>query len=58
MSDARLYELAYEGLLTQWGRSYDFVRKYPNSDFFKTKEKKLWNELLILEAEMKIKGFK
>ena len=58
MSEARLYELAHEALLTRWGRSYDDVRKYPNCDFFETKERELWNELLILETEMKIKGFK
>ena len=58
MSEARLYELAHEALLTRWVRSYDDVRNYPNCDFFETKEKELWNELLILETEMKIKGFR
>ena len=58
MSEARLYELAYEALLTRWSRSYDDVMNYPNCDFFETKQKELWNELLNLENEMKRKGFK
>lgn len=28
----------------------------PDCDFFETKEKELWNELLNLENEMKSKG--
>lgn len=52
MNEARLYELAHEALLTRWGRSYDNVRNYPDCDFFKTKQKELWNELLNLEYEM------
>lgn len=52
MSEARLYELAHEALLARWSRSY------PNCDFFETKQKELWNELLNLENEMKSKGFK
>lgn len=58
MNEARLYELAHEALLTRWGRSYDDVRKYPDCDFFETKQKELWNELLNLEYEMENKGFK
>lgn len=58
MSEARLYELAHEALLSRWSRSYDDVRNYPNCDFFETKQKELWNELLNLENEMKSKGFK
>lgn len=58
MNEARLYELAHEALLTRWGRSYDDVRNHPNCDFFKTKQKELWNELLNLEHEMISKGFK
>ena len=30
----------------------------PDCDFFKTQQKKLWNELLNLEYEMTSKGFK
>lgn len=52
MNEARLYELAHEVLLTRWARSY------PDSDFFKTKQKELCNELLNLEYEMISKGFK
>lgn len=33
----------------RWSRSYDDVRNYPNCDFFETKQKELWNELLNLE---------
>ena len=58
MSEARLYELAHEALLTRWSMSCDNVRNYPNCDFFETQKKKLWNELLNLENEMKSKGFK
>ena len=58
MSEARLYELAHEALLARWSRSYDDVRNYPNCDFFETKQKELWNDLLNLENEMKSKGFK
>ena len=58
MREARLYELAHEALLTRWSMSYDDVRNYPNCDFFETKQKELWNELLNLENEMKSKGFK
>lgn len=47
-----------EALLSRWGRSYDDVRNYPNCDFFETKQKELWNELLNLENEMISKGFK
>lgn len=58
MNEARLYELAHEALLTRWGRSYDNLMNNPDCDFFKTQQKKLWNELLNLEYEMTSKGFK
>lgn len=44
MSEERLYQLAHEALLERWSRRYD--------------EKELWNELLNLESEMKLKGIK
>lgn len=57
MSEARLYELAHEALLTRWGKSYD-VRNYPYCYFFETKQKELWNELLNLEMKWKARVFK
>lgn len=58
MSEERLYQLAHEALLERWSRRYEDVQNYPGYEFFMSEEKKLWNELLNLESEMKLKGIK
>lgn len=44
-------------LLMKWGNEHDFLEKYPNDEIAKTREKKLWNELIQLKEEMKEKKF-
>lgn len=51
MSEERLYKLAHEALLER--RS-----KLSRLCVFVSNEKELWNELLNLESEMKLKGIK
>lgn len=58
MSEERLYKLAHEALLERWTRRYEDAQNYPGCVFFISDEKKLWNELLNLESEMKLKGIK
>lgn len=57
MKEERLYELAHEALLEKWSRAYADVRSYPSCEFFRPEERELWNELIELEKEMKIKGY-
>lgn len=58
MSEERLYKLAHEALLERWSRRYEDVQNYPGSVFIVSNEKELWNELLNLESEMRLKGIK
>lgn len=51
MSEARLYELAHEALLTRWSRSYDDVRNYPNCDFLKHSKRNYGMSYLILKMK-------
>lgn len=57
MKEERLYKLAYERLFEKWHRAYEELRGYPSCDCFETEEGKLWDELVTLKNEMKIKGF-
>lgn len=57
MEEKRLYNLAHDMLLIKWENERDFLEKYPNDEVAKNREKKLWNELLELEKEMKEKKF-
>lgn len=57
MEEKRLYNLAYDMLLMKWGNEHDFLEKYPNDEIAKTREKKLWNELIQLQEEMIEKKF-
>lgn len=57
MKEERLYELAHEALLNKWGREHDFLKEHPENEISQIKEKELWNELVQLEEEMKVKGF-
>lgn len=57
MKEERLYELAREALLNRWGREYDFLKKYPENEISKIREKELWNELIELDEEIKAKGW-
>lgn len=57
MKEERLYELAHEALLNKWGRENDFLKQHPANEISQIKEKELWNELIELEEEMKIKGY-
>lgn len=58
MSEERLYKLAHEALLERWSRRYEDAQNYPGCEFFRSDEKELWNELLNLESEMRLKGIK
>lgn len=57
MEEKRLYNLVHDMLLMKWGNEYDFLEKYPDDEIAKAREKKLWNELIQLEEEMKKKKF-
>ena len=57
MKEERLYELAHEALLNKWWRENDFLKQHPANEISQIKEKELWNELIELEEEMKIKGY-
>jgi hypothetical protein len=52
MVESRLYKLAYEALLNQWAKAYDFSKKYPESEYAYIKEKELEQELEELRREM------
>lgn len=57
MTEKRLYNLAHDMLLIKWGNEHDFLEKYPDDKIAKTREIKLWDELLELEKEMKEKKY-
>ena len=57
MKEKRLYELTRETLLDRWRREYDFLKKYPENEISKIREKELWNELIELDREIKAKGW-
>ena len=54
MKEERLYKLAHEMLLMKWSKEKDFLEKHPNNEISKSRENKLWNELLELEKGLKI----
>lgn len=56
MKEERLYKLAHEALLNKWGRERDFFIQHPENELAHIREKALWNELLQIEEEMKVKG--
>lgn len=56
MKEERLYKLAHEALLNKWGRERDFLAQHPENEIAYVREKALWNELLQIEEEMKVKG--
>lgn len=58
MKEERLYELAREALLNRWGREYDFLKEHPENEISQIREKELWNELIELDEEMKLKGWR
>ena len=58
MKQERLYELAHEALLNKWGTEYNLLHDNPENEILKSREKELWNELIELEEEMRIKGYK
>ena len=58
MKQERLYELAHEALLNKWRIEFAFLHDNPESEISQSREKELWNELMELEAEMRIKGYK
>ncbi len=57
MEEKRLYNLAYDMLLMRWSNEYDFLKKHPDNEIAIAREKKLWNELIQLQEEMKEKKF-
>lgn len=57
MGEKRLYNLAHDMLLMKWGNERDFLEKHPDAKIARDREKKLWEELLELEKEMKEKKF-
>lgn len=57
MKEKRLYELAHEALLNKWGKEYNFLKEHPENEILQLREKNMWNELIELEEEMKIKGY-
>lgn len=58
MKQERLYELAHEALLNKWGTEFTFLHDHPENKISQSREKELWNELIELEEEMRIKGYK
>lgn len=58
MKEERLYELAYEALSNKWAREYDFLKEHPENEISQIREKELWNELIELDEEMKLKGWR
>lgn len=57
MKEERLYELAYEALSNKWAREYDFLKEHLEDEISKIRERELWNELIELKEEMKVKGW-
>ena len=57
MKQERLYELAHEALLNKWGTEFTFLNDNPENEISQHREKELWNELIELEEEMRIKGY-
>lgn len=57
MKEERLYELAYEALSNKWAREYDFLKEHSEDEISKIRERELWNELIELKEEMKVKGW-
>ena len=57
MKEERLYELAYEALSNKWAREYDFLKEDSEDEISKIRERELWNELIELKEEMKVKGW-
>ena len=58
MKEERLYELAHEALFNKWIKESDFLQKHPENKILQSREKELWNELIELKEEMRIKGYK
>ena len=58
MKEKRLYELAHEALLNNWRTEFGFLQDNSESEILQSREKELWNELMELEEEMRIKGYK
>lgn len=57
MKQERLYELAHEALLNKWVKESNFLQYHPENKKSQSREKELWNELIELEEEMRIKGY-
>lgn len=57
MTIEKIYLLAHESQLNKWAHEKDFLEKHPNNSISQYREKKLWNELMELEDEMKAKGY-
>lgn len=45
ISEKRVYELAYDMLLMNWGKEYDYLEENPDDEIAKNRVEKLWNEL-------------
>ena len=57
MKEERLYELAHEALFNKWVKESNFLNYHPGNVISKAREKELWNEIIELNEEMKIKGY-
>lgn len=55
ISEKRVYELAYDMLLMNWGKEYDYLEKNPDDEIAKNRAEKLWNELEELKREIREK---
>ena len=58
MKKERLYKLAHEALLNKWRTEFTFLQDNPENEILQSREKELWNELIELKKEMRIKGYK
>ena len=56
MNEKRLYSLAHEALLLKWSREHDFLSQHPGNKISQYHENKLWNELMMLEDEIRTKN--
>ena len=55
MSEERIYNLAYDMLLMNWGKEYDYLEENPDDEIAKNRVEKLWNELEELKREIREK---
>ena len=56
MTDARLYNLAYDQLLEDFVEACEYVLSHPNDEVKQYEKDMLWTELVQLKSEMRDKN--